>query len=87
MEYKVNLTELEDLAMSLVATDTQEWIDNAAKSRSLTAIKEITKQLTEIYFEKELEIPKDRLAFFKDAISRKLLKTAAELHEEFKNNM
>lgn len=41
--YSVNLTETQDLGLSFVAVDPQEWIDNAVSVRCDLAITEIMK--------------------------------------------
>ena len=40
-DYKVTLTDTEDKAMSYCALSTQEWADNALKTRAKAAIDEI----------------------------------------------
>lgn len=41
MEYTVELSDSEKLAMEVVSTNPQEWIDNAFKNRARIAIDEI----------------------------------------------
>jgi hypothetical protein len=41
MEYVINLTEAENKALSYVAFDPQEWIQNAASQRARIAMEEI----------------------------------------------
>jgi hypothetical protein len=41
MDYTITLTEAESLALQYVASDPQDWIDNAAKTRAAVAINEI----------------------------------------------
>jgi hypothetical protein len=41
MKYEINLTEAQDKALSYVAFDPKEWIQNAASERARIAMEEI----------------------------------------------
>ncbi len=41
MQYTIELTATEDLALGYVAADQQDWIENAVKNRTRIAIEEI----------------------------------------------
>jgi hypothetical protein len=62
--YTVNYSNAENLAMSYVAADVDEWIQNAAHERARIAIEEIVKICVEKCLETNTQIPgsKDEMA-------------------------
>lgn len=62
MEIKITLTEAEAKALSYVAFDPQEWVENAVKERCRTAMEEIFQVEVQRMLSdpKITEIPADR---------------------------
>jgi hypothetical protein len=87
MDYTITLTEAEDLALKYVATDPQDWIDNAATNRARIAIDEIC----DLYVKHKLDNNQPITATNKPdmvlaAYEEGLVKTAAQRNEEAANN-
>jgi hypothetical protein len=87
MDYTITLTEAEDLALKYVATDPQDWIDNAATNRARIAIDEIC----DLYVKHKLGNNQSITATNKSdmvlaAYEEGLVKTAAQRNEEAANN-
>jgi hypothetical protein len=57
MEYKINLSTAEDLALSHVTLSQQDWIDNAVHERCRIAIDDIVKICVEKCLENTIQIP------------------------------
>jgi hypothetical protein len=55
--YTINYTNAENLAMSYVAADVNDWIQNAAHERARIAIEEIVKICVEKCLETNTQIP------------------------------
>ena len=62
MEYIITLTDAEEKALSYVAYDSQEWIQNAASNRARIAMEEIFQlEVTRMLADPTItEIPADR---------------------------
>lgn len=84
MEYIVNLTEAEQKALSYVAIDPAEWIQNAASERARAAMEEIFQaEVKRMISDPTItEIPADRDAVVLAAD----IKSAAERNEEATQN-
>lgn len=55
--YTVNLSEAENLAMSSIAIDINEWIQNVCHDRARIAIEEIVKIVVDKCLENNVQIP------------------------------
>ena len=83
MDYTVTLTEAETKAMEYIASNVQEWIDNAAHNRARIAIDEIC----DFYIKHKLDNNETIAATNKfdmvlAAYEEGLIKTAAQVYEE-----
>jgi hypothetical protein len=84
MKYEINLTEAESKALSYVAFDPQEWIQNAASERARVAMEEIFQAEVKRMLEDPsiTEILADREA----VVLAANIKSAAERQEELINS-
>lgn len=78
INYNVSLTESEDLAMKYVATDVDEWIENAVKSRALIAIDEIVNLAVQKCMSLGIQVPLTKEETVALAYEKNWIKTAAE---------
>ena len=85
MEYTVTLTEAQDKALSYVAANPAEWIQNAASERARIAMEEIFQmEVQRMLADPEItEIPADREAVVLAAD----IKSAAERNAEVSNDI
>jgi hypothetical protein len=60
MNYTIELTETEKLAMEYIAYDPQDWVENAMKERARLATEEIVKIAVEKFLEANQTIPGSR---------------------------
>ena len=60
MNYTIELTETEKLAMEYVAYDPQDWVENAMKERARLATEEIVKIAVDKFLEAGQTIPGSR---------------------------
>jgi hypothetical protein len=60
MQYIIELTEAEDKALSYVALNIQAWIDNAVKSRCISAIENIVPTVINKCIETNTQIPNNK---------------------------
>lgn len=80
MKYTVNLTEAENKALSYVAADPADWIQNAASERSRIAMEEIFQMEVQRMLQDPdiTEIPADR----ETVVLAADIKSAAERNKE-----
>ncbi len=83
-EYKITLTDTEDKAMSYCALSTQEWADNALKTRARVAINEIVALNMAHCNANGITIATGEDAQVTQAFDLKVVKTAKEVNEEAK---
>ena len=85
MEYTITLTEAENKALSYVAVDPADWIQNAASERARLAMEEIfQKEVQRMLQDPSIkEIPADRDVVVLAAD----IKSAAERNENFVNDI
>lgn len=57
MEYKITLTDAEDLALSYAVLSQQDWIDNAIRTRCSVATEEIVAITVQKCLENNIQIP------------------------------
>jgi hypothetical protein len=75
--YTVELTTAENLALSHVAADQQNWIDNAVKERARVAINDIVTLAVTKYLDANISIPATREEIVQDAFDRGWVTAAA----------
>jgi hypothetical protein len=85
MEYTITLTDAEEKALSYVAYDPQEWIQNAASERARIAIEEIFQlEVSRMLADPTItEIPADREA----VVLAANIQSAKERQDSFTNEM
>jgi hypothetical protein len=85
MEYIITLTDAEEKALSYVAYDSQEWIQNAASNRARIAMEEIFQlEVARMLADPTItEIPADREA----VVLAANVKSAKERQDSFTNEM
>jgi hypothetical protein len=85
MKYEIELNEAQDKALSYVAYDTQEWIQNAASERARIAMEEIFQlEVARMLADPTItEIPADREAVVLAAD----IESAKERQDNFTNEM
>ena len=85
MEYTITLTDAEEKALSYVAYDPQEWIQNAASERARIAIEEIFQlEVARMLADPTItEIPADREA----VVLAANIQSAKERQDSFTNEM
>lgn len=87
MEYKVTLTAAEDAALSAVALNQQDWIDNAAKERARLALDEIVALVVQKCLESNVAIPGSKDEMVTLAFAQGWVKSAAQRQAEFEAEM
>jgi hypothetical protein len=75
MNYTIELTETEKLAMEYIAYDPQDWVENAMKERARIAIDDIVKLAVEKYLELSITIPGSKDEIVADAYARNWVQT------------
>jgi hypothetical protein len=85
-EYTINLTTVEDLALSYVAAEQHAWIDNVVRDRCRIATEEIVKICVDRCLALNIQIPpsKDEIVIL--AFNQGWVTTAAYKNEEFEAN-
>lgn len=73
MKYTITLTQVEDIAMSTIAYDVFDWIDNAARNRARIALEELVQAEVRRRFDSGEAIPSSREEMIIDAYNRGLI--------------
>ena len=76
MNYTIELTETEKLAMEYVAYDPQDWVENAFKERARLATEEIVKIAVDKFLESNQTIPGSREEIVAAAYTNNWIQTA-----------
>jgi hypothetical protein len=76
MNYTIELTETEKLAMEYVAYDPQTWVENAMKERARLATEDIVKLAIEKFLEANQTIPGSREEIVAAAYTNNWIQTA-----------
>ena len=76
MNYTIELTETEKLAMEYVAYDPQDWVENAMKERARLATEEIVKIAVDKFLEANQTIPGSREEIVAAAYENNWIQTA-----------
>ena len=81
-KYEIELTDIEDKALSFVAYSQKDWIDNATKNRARLAKEEIIALNTAHCNANNIQIATGEDAQVTQAFTLQVVKTAKEVHEE-----
>ena len=81
-KYEIELTDIEDKALSFVAYSQKDWIDNATKNRARLAKEEIIALNTAHCNANNIQIATGEDAQVAQAFTLGVVKTAKEGHEE-----
>ena len=76
MNYTIELTETEKLAMEYIAYDPQTWVENAMKERARLATEDIVKLAVEKFLEANQTIPGSREEIVAAAYTNNWIQTA-----------
>ena len=76
MNYTIELTETEKLAMEYIAYDPQTWVENAMKERARLATEDIVKIAVDKFLEVNQTIPGSREEIVAAAYSNGWIQTA-----------
>jgi hypothetical protein len=76
MNYTIELTETEKLALEYVAYDPQDWVENAMKERARLATEEIVKIAVDKFLEAGQTIPGSREEIVAAAYANNWIQTA-----------
>lgn len=83
MKYEIQLTDVQNLALSFVAVSPHEWITNAAEARSIAAIDEIIQIALSKSLEQGVSLPGTKEEIVSMAFDRGWVETA----EQRQNNI
>jgi hypothetical protein len=86
-EYKIQLTETENLALSHVALNPQDWIDNAVHERCRVAIDEIVQLTVEKCFATNTRLPNTKEDMVDLAFLKGWIKTAADRQKDIEQDL
>ena len=81
-KYEIELTDIEDKALSFVAYSQKDWIDNATKNRARLAKEEIIALNTAHCNANNIQIATGEDAQVTQAFTLKVVKTAKERNDE-----
>lgn len=83
--YSITLTDAEDKAMSMIAVDVNEWVQNAVKARAAAAIDEVYARETQLMMANSAvtSIPTDKHG----VVLASTQPTAAKRHADMLANM
>lgn len=73
--YKIELDEIEDLALSASVKNKREWIEKIAKNRARIEIEKIISEIPSYYLENKIKIPESKEELIKDAFRRGIIQT------------
>jgi hypothetical protein len=83
MEYIVDFTEAEDMAMRSISYSVDEWVQNVCHERASKAIDAIVDRSLSRFFQAGIQIPSSKAEIVLAAFANGWEKTAAEKHDEF----
>jgi hypothetical protein len=84
--YTITLTEAESDAISYIAENPQEWVENAMKNRARIAMDEIVQLCVTACLENNVTIPGTKEEIITLAFDQSWVKTAAERNKELEAN-
>ena len=82
MNYTIELTKTEDMALSYAAASQQDWIDNVVHNRCRIAIDEIVKISVDKFISDGESMPGDKDEIVRIAFERGWVKTGKQMNEE-----
>jgi hypothetical protein len=82
MEYKINLSTAENLALSYVTLSQHEWIDNVVHERCRIAIEEIVKICVEKCLEMNIQVPGSKDAMVELAFEKAWIMSVKDINEQ-----
>ena len=82
MNYTIELTKTEDMALSYAAASQQDWIDNVVHNRCRIAIDEIVQIAVQKFIEAGESMPGDKDQIVEIAFERGWVKTSKQVNEE-----
>jgi hypothetical protein len=82
-EYKIQLTQTEDMALAYVCVSQQEWMDNAIKHRCLVAINNIVEIAVEKSVAENVQLPTTKEGMVALAFEKGWVKTGAQRNAEY----
>lgn len=80
MEYTVQLTEAEYMAMKSVAVSVEDWINNVCHQRARQAMDDIVKKSIDKFLDSGLQIPSSKEEIVLAAFENGWVKTAEEIN-------
>jgi len=80
MQYTIELTEAEDMAMKSIAVSVKDWIDNACHQRARQAIDDIVSKSINKFLEAGIQIPSSKEEIVLAAFQNGWVKTAEEVN-------
>ena len=83
MEYIVEFTEAENLAMKSISYSVNDWIQNVCHERANKSIDAIVTRSIPKFFETGIQIPSSKEEIVIIAFEKGWEKTSAETHDEF----
>jgi hypothetical protein len=86
MEYKITLTNAQDLALSYAAFSQQDWIDNAVHTRCSVAIEDIVKICVEKCLENGVQIPGSKDHMVEMAFAQGWVKSSKDSTDQLNQN-
>ena len=85
MNYTIELTKTEDMALSCAAASQQDWIDNVVHNRCRIAIDDIVQIAVQKFIEAGESMPGDKDQIVEIAFERGWVKTGKQVNEEKDN--
>ncbi len=85
--YTIEYNETEELAMSHVTANIDDWIQNAAHHRAYVAINEIVGIAVQKFIEAGQDIPGSKEAIVAAAFANGWVKTGAQINEDAANSV
>ena len=85
MNYTIELTKTEDMALSYAAASQQDWIDNVVHNRCRIAIDDIVQIAVQKFIEAGESMPGDKDQIVEIAFERGWVKTGKQANEEKDN--
>jgi hypothetical protein len=81
-EYRIELSDAQDLALSYATSVQQDWIHNAVENRCRTAMDEIVQICVDKCLAENIAIPGTRDDIVTLAFTKGWVKTAKQMHDE-----
>ena len=82
MDYTIELTKTEDMALSYAAASQQDWIDNVVHNRCRIAIDDIVQIAVQKFIEAGENMPGDKNQIVEIAFERGWVKTGKQIRDK-----